>query len=328
MNREIEQLLFEFEHGLTKGKSNSYMPILKNSFIPYLEKKHGDEIESSVDRFFEILISSNDIIGGGVWYIDNTPKVTNESAIDKFLTATSEFFKTVIFSKWQKCPLSTVDNFKIYYQDILTRCNKKLKKRTSRIHLDDRSVNNLLECLYELDDIAPKSVMLKAVIPLILLYGFKIGTIAEIKRNDFDAVKRVINIQLEDNIINLELPYNVYVYVDKIYNRKVDDVYLFDTAKNQRLISDYFDDFLKKYNKRINVEAKITLDGLAKYAVINMFLVGMNPIVIEQISGMKDMNLSYCQRQAWEKNRVQLNRYVNSKIRGIDIYDNLGIGKI
>ena len=81
--------------------SNSYMPILKNSFTPYLEKKHGNEIERSVDRFFEILISSNDIIGGGVWYIDNTPKVTNESAIDKFLTATSEFFKAVIFSKWQ-----------------------------------------------------------------------------------------------------------------------------------------------------------------------------------------------------------------------------------
>ena len=104
-----------------------------------------------------------------------------------------------------------------------------------------------------------------------------------------------------DNIIDLELPYTVYVYVDKIYNRKVHDVYLFDTAVNQRLISGYFDDFLKKYNKRINVDAKITLDGLVKYAVINMFLVGMNPIVIEQISRMKDINLSYCQGQAWEK---------------------------
>lgn len=39
------------------------------------------------------------------------------------------------------------------------------------------------------DDIASKNIMLKAVIPLILLYGFKIGTIAEIKRNDFDVVR-------------------------------------------------------------------------------------------------------------------------------------------
>ena len=95
---------------------------------------------------------------------------------------------------------------------------------------------------------------------------------------------------------------------------------------NDALLVKNFDDFLKKYNKRINVEAKITLDGLAKYAFINMFQAGMNPIVIEQISGMKDINLSYCQRQAWEKSKVQLNRYVNSKIRGIDIYDNLGKG--
>lgn len=240
------------------------------------------------------------------------------------MTATSEFFKAVIFPKWQRCPLSTVNNFKIYYWDILTRIEKKLKKRTSRKHLDDESVNNLLECLYELDDISSKNIMLKAVIPLILLYGFKIGTIAQIKREDFDNDMRIIKIQLEDNIVNLELPYNVFKYVGMIYSKEIDDVYLFDTVKNQRLNSEYFDDFFKRYHKRINADEKITLDGLAKYAVINMFLVGMNPIIIEQISGMKDINLSYCQRQAWEKNRVQLNGYVNSKIRGIGIFDSLG----
>ena len=71
--------------------------------------------------------------------------------------------------------MSIVDNFKRDYQDILTRCNKKLKKRTSRIHINDENVNNLLECLYELDDIAPKNITLKAVIPLIILYGLKLG---------------------------------------------------------------------------------------------------------------------------------------------------------
>lgn len=56
-----------------------------------------------------------------------------------------------------------------------------------------------------------------------------------------------------------------------------------------------------------------------------MFIEGMNPIIIRQISGMKDINLNYCQRQAWEKNKIQLNGYVNSKIRGIDIYDDFGL---
>lgn len=64
MNKEIEQLLFEFEQGLIKGKYNSYMPILKNSFIPYLEETRGSEIENSVDRFFGSIVSPDDIIGG------------------------------------------------------------------------------------------------------------------------------------------------------------------------------------------------------------------------------------------------------------------------
>lgn len=51
MNKDLEQLLREFEQGLTKGKYDSYMPILRNSFIPYLEKERHKDIEESVDRF-------------------------------------------------------------------------------------------------------------------------------------------------------------------------------------------------------------------------------------------------------------------------------------
>lgn len=80
--------------------------------------------------------------------------------------------------------------------------------------------------------------------------------------------------------------------------------------------------------EKMNTETKITLDSLARYAVINMFLEGMNPIVIRQITGMRDINLNYCQREAWKQNKVQLNRYVNSKIRGTYIYDDLYFGKV
>ena len=121
MNKELENLLNEFQQGLTKSKYDSYMPILRNSFFPYLEEERKKNIEDSVSYFFRRVVSSDDIIGGGIYYIDNTPKVTNESAIDKYLTATSEFFKAVIFPKWPTCQLSTVDNFKGYYKDILKK---------------------------------------------------------------------------------------------------------------------------------------------------------------------------------------------------------------
>lgn len=330
MNKNLENLLDEFKQGLTKSEYDSYMPILRNSFMPYLEKMYQKELDNSVAEFFETMISSQDIVGAGINYIDNTPKVKNESAIDKYLTATSEFFKAVIFPKWQRCQLSTVDNFKGYYQKIFTGKNKTLKKHEARTHLEEDSVKKLLECLYELDDSSFKNIMLKATIPLILLYGFKIGTIADIKREDYEGDTRIIKIKLEADTVNLELPYNVYFYVDEVFQRKTDDEYLFNIAKGQKLISDYFDDFLVKYNKKMNKETKITLDGLARYAVINMFLEGMNPIVIRQITGMKDINLNYCQKEAWKtsKNKIQLNRYVNSKIRGVHIYDDLYLGKV
>ena len=330
MNKELENLLEEFQQGLTKSKYDSYMPILRNSFFPYLEKERKEKIEDSVGYFFRSVVSSDDIIGGGIYYIDNTPKVTNESAIDKYLTATSEFFKAVIFPKWPTCQLSTVDNFKGYYKDILKTKNKPLKKHETRAHLDEDSAKKLLECLFGLEDSSFKNIMLKATIPLILLYGFKIGTIADIKREDYDCSTRIIKLQLENDVVNLELPYNVYVYVNKIFEKKVNDVYLFNITEEQKLISDYFDDFLVKCNKKMNTETKITLDGLARYAVINMFLEGMNPIVIRQITGMRDINLNYCQREAWKvsKNKIQLNRYVNTKIRGIPVYDDLYVGRI
>lgn len=325
MNKEFENLLQEFQQGLTKSKYDAYMPILRNSFLPFLEQRQRNRKEESVSRFFQSRISPDDIIDGGVYYIDNTQKVTNESAIDKYLTATSEFFKAVVYPKWQNCPLSTAENFKGYYQDILKMKNKPLKKHETRAHLDEDSAKKILECLYELDGSTFKNIMLKATVPLILLYGFKIGKIAEIKRGDYDNFARIIKIQVGDDEVNLELPYNVYTYVDKIFENKINSTYLFNITKEQRLISDYFDDFLTKCNKKMNSEVKITLDGLARYAVINMFLEGMNPIVIREITGMKDINLNYCQKEAWKinKNKIQLNRYVNSKIRGIHIYDDL-----
>lgn len=52
MNKELEDLLEEFQEGLTKSKYDSYMPILRNSFVPYLQEKRKEYIEDSVSRFF------------------------------------------------------------------------------------------------------------------------------------------------------------------------------------------------------------------------------------------------------------------------------------
>ncbi len=320
MLKEFDVLIERFSSGLTTGKYNNYVKVLQNSLIPHLEHyciKEG----IAAEELFKKMISASHIIDAGVEYIQR-PKVTGEAAVDKYLTAANEFFKAVIFPEWPSCPLSVVGNFQEYRDNILNRSSKSLKSYEPRQHLDDEGYENLVKYLKNLGDDSLRNKMAKAVIPLILLYGFKLGTIAEMKRDCFDEQRRTIEIQVEKENIRLELPYQIYINVQKIYDEKIDKDLLFAMAENQRPISDHFDTIIKNFNKIQETGKKITLDGLAKYAVINMFYIGMDPIVIRQVTGMKDVILKYCQQEAWKKRKESLKNYVNSQFRCIKVYDN------
>ena len=320
MLKEFDVLIERFSSGLTTGKYNNYVKVLQNSLIPHLEHyciKEG----IAAEELFKKMTSASHIIDAGVEYIQR-PKVTGEAAVDKYLTAANEFFKAVIFPEWPSCPLSVVGNFQEYRDNILNRSSKSLKSYEPRQHLDDEGYENLVKYLKNLGDDSLRNKMAKAVIPLILLYGFKLGTIAEMKRDCFDEQRRTIEIQVEKENIRLELPYQIYINVQKIYDEKIDKDLLFAMAENQRPISDHFDTIIKNFNKIQGTGKKITLDGLAKYAVINMFYIGMDPIVIRQVTGMKDVILKYCQQEAWKKRKESLKNYVNSQFRCIKVYDN------
>lgn len=320
MLKEFDVLIERFSSGLTTGKYNNYVKVLQNSLIPHLEHyciKEG----IAAEELFKKMISASHIIDAGVEYIQR-PKVTGEAAVDKYLTAANEFFKAVIFPEWPSCPLSVVGNFQEYRDNILNRSSKSLKSYEPRQHLDDEGYENLVKYLKNLGDDSLRNRMAKAVIPLILLYGFKLGTIAEMRRGCFDEQRRTIEIQVEKEKIRLELPYQIYANVQKIYDEKIDKDLLFAMAENQRPISDHFDTIIKNFNKMQGTGKKITLDGLAKYAVINMFYIGMDPIVIRQVTGMKDVILKYCQQEAWKKRKASLKNYVNSQFRCISVYDN------
>lgn len=320
MLKEFEVLIERFSNGLTTGRYNNYVKVLQNSLIPHLERYCTTE-GVTVEELFKKMISASHIIDAGIEYIQR-PKVTGEAAVDKYLTAANEFFKAVIFPEWPSCPLSVVGNFQEYRDNILNKSSKSLKSYEPRQHLDEDGYKNLIKYLDGLSDDSLRNRMAKAVIPLILLYGFKLGTIAEMKRDCFDEHRRTIEIQVENEKIRLELPYQIYKNVQKIYDEKIDKTLLFAMAEKQRPISDHFDTIIKNFNKIQETGKKITLDGLAKYAVINMFSIGMDPIVIRQVTGMKDVVLKYCQQEAWKRRRKNLTNYVNSQFRSITAYDN------
>lgn len=319
MLKEFEVLIERFSNGLTTGRYNNYVKVLQNSLIPHLERYCTTE-GVTVEELFKKMISASHIIDAGIEYIQR-PKVTGEAAVDKYLTAANEFFKAVIFPEWPSCPLSVVGNFQEYRDNILNKSSKSLKSYEPRQHLDDNGYKNLIKYLEGLGDDSLRNRMAKAVIPLILLYGFKLGTIAEMKRECFNEQRRTIEIRVENEKIRLELPYRIYINVQRIYDEKIDKTLLFAMAENQRPISDHFDTIIKNFNKMQENGKKITLDGLAKYAVINMFSIGMDPIVIRQVTGMKDVVLKYCQQEAWKRRKTVLKSYVNSQFRSIDAYN-------
>lgn len=139
-------LLGKFSSNLSTGRYNNYLKVLQNSLIPHLEHyciKEG----ITVEELFKKMISAYHIINAGIEYIER-PKVTGEAAVDKYLTATNEFFKAVIFPEWPSCPLSAVGNFQEYRDNILNKSNKSLNhmnRESTWMMMDIRICSSILK---------------------------------------------------------------------------------------------------------------------------------------------------------------------------------------
>lgn len=270
------------------------------------------------------VLTCEQIIDAGVFYVDNTKKVTNIAAVQKYLSAVGELCRRIIFKKYPNSILKSIVDFQQLCDEMADRATKELQGKTVHAHLSDVDYEKLNQYLNNLDDSQYKQQIIIAVFRMTLLYGFKIGIIAAIKRNDFDELRNILKIHSEDrkDSFSIELPFLLSKQIEKI--KKCDQFeseYLFLSENGQTLSSDYFDNALRNISKEIHAAKKITTTGLSKFAVVNMFLEGMNPITISQITGMKDVQLKYCQRVAYEKTKGDTNRYINSKLRNIPTYD-------
>lgn len=323
LQEEIEQLIHEFEFILNPNLKKNYLPILRNAFVPYLicefEKQN---INSSY--LFDRVLTCEHIINAGVFYVDNTKKVTDIAAVKKYLTAVGEFCRKIIYKKYPTSILKSIEDFQSLCDEIVNRARKDLRAKSSHSHLSNDDYSKLSNYLRLLEDSQYKQQVIIAVFRLILLYGFKIGIIAAIKKSEYDEQKNTLKISMvnQDESFIIELPYLLSRQIEKINkNNAFKSEYLFLSENGQVLTSDYFDYFLNNISKEIKSSKKITTTSLSKYAVINMFLEGINPITISQISGMKDVNLKYCQQVAYDRTRNNTNRYINARIRNINTYD-------
>lgn len=328
MEEKCYALVNEFENLLSKSQRDNYLPIIRNTFIPYILKKHKNI--KDITKLFLNEITPDDIINAGIAYVDNTERVTGENAVNKFLSSVSEFYNRVIFVKY---PTSLFVRFKDDFQqfriEIIESSNKELKKSEAYEHLSKGDYDTLIEYLNNYEKSSYKELTNNVMYKLILLYGFKIGIITDLNKEDYSCDRNTLRIftDMKEPIL-LELPYTLSKEITLIVDRSpCISEKLFLTEDGNLINSTYADDELKKIyiamKKKLHTTKKFTTTSLSKYAVIEMFIKGINPYIIGQISGMKDVNLKYCQTIANGKlyENYNSNRYINSKMRAIATYD-------
>ena len=325
----LEKIVTDFSMQI-KDKFADYVALYA-SFIEYIREEYS-EYGYPVEEFLNHDFSRKDIIKSCIRYIENSTKVNSVAAIDKYLNAMTKLYEECIkkqgYNNRNLFAILPFGSLKSEVKEKLKDIELKEKQPIKPISVDD--AENLICSLRELNKrdniIAQRN---RIIIKLILLYGFKLERLKYMIVKDVNINQHTLNIENDTYggiSIKIELPYNLVLELESYINELEKET---DYSANQYL-------FLSRNKKVIdssimdNEKFKgITLTGVAKYAIINMIKEGINKVNIKLITGMQDNIVDDCERcfleqQFHEKaNTVILNREINKKIRGIEMYDKI-----
>ena len=323
----LSQYVQEFLDSVTSQTKDIYKSILQNTLIPYIIKTHSEV--DTIDNLFGNEFTRIDIINAGVEYVDTTRKVRGVKAVERYLSAIGEFYRSQIEKRYPINPLQKIsNNFQSLKDEIIYKSSKELHDEKSYHEITDDEYIFIVSYLQNDLKKSYKNNLISIMIKLILLYGFKIGTISLLRFDNYSCEERVIILTAnESNKMRLEIPYGIAKQLnDYIINNKHEGGLLFHKEKVETPIeSGYFAQVFDALDDAIEDPNHIhfTLSGLSKYAVIRMFLKGMNPITIGSITGMQLVDLLYCQKRAEEiLSQNELNSmHINSIMRSVAAYE-------
>lgn len=344
-NNELQKdltkiIVDDFGSKLTKPEFNQYVTKLRDYFIKYIieEKKYTGKVSD----LFRFDLGKIDIINSVIYYIVDNDNVKSKSAIDDFLTALNTLFEEVINDKYFNQNLNNLQPFSQLSSKIEQKIEKdkikNLKKKETFPAILDEEYKLIVEYLNNMALKSLKAYEVKIIIKLLLLYGFSFDRIIELKTKDYCSEKGTLSIMYgnsnRSNLI-LELPYELNKLI-KLYlevrNKKYPNAEnLFVTTEGTTITHGFLtytlDNIKKEYDlqksKSHDNKNTFTNTGLAKYAVIQMILEGMNQSIILDLTGFKEEQFSYCQDYVNELKNLNRNRYVNHIIRGISTYDDI-----
>lgn len=325
----------DFGGSLSQFEYNQYVTKLRDYLLPYLEenKSHCRNLE----ELFRYEFTRIDIINSTIYYIENNQNVTCKSAIDDFLIALNRLFEETINQQYFNQNLVNIHPFNSLNKDIENEIEKKglkhLNDRESYPPITDKEYDLLIEYLKNIKCNNLPTYQYKIIVSLLLLYGFSVDRIININYKDYFKERGVLRIFYKDNkYIDLELPYKLKILMNEFLNiRKAmvnDTEFMFITKNGTKISHSYLHDFFVKFKRIQNImenksKKSFTNTGLAKYAVTKMIVEGMNQSIILDLTGFKEEHYADCQSRVNESKDLNLNRYVNRMIRGINTFDDI-----
>lgn len=339
MEKILCSTLDDYSKHLTRHQKNQYVTKIRNYFVPYLVENY-DGIE--IKELFESEFTKRDIIDATIYYITKNKNIKSISAIDDFLIALNSFFQRKILRDYVNQNIAILVPFNKLSNDVNSYLSDKgiiLKAKESNPAINFDEYNFIVDYLKKSSKKRLMSYQRPIILELFMLYGFSYDKLACFKRESYDMERNSLKIQFNNdnrNIVSLELPYKLKEQFHELFafrnsKKNLNSVYLFINENNKMITHDVASIELTKirkaYEKEMDIEYSLyqnnpfTATGLQKFAITKMLLAGMNETIISSFTNQQEDILKECQIRVNEQFQMDINRYINHMIRGIDTYD-------
>ncbi|MEK3879188.1 hypothetical protein [Paenibacillus sp. FSL M7-0420] len=207
-----------------------------------------------------------------------------------------------------------------------------LEKKDSKTELTQEEVEVLIsECDQQIKELLEGDSILKypsqyndfvscIIIKLLLFTGAKYQVIINLRLSDLNLKQQILRI----NGYYIRLPINLftqlqeYVAIKKQMQSDCDnkDNFLFTRFDGEKLKgTSFISDTLVQFTGRGDTT------GIIKFAIIEMIKRGINQSLIQDFTGNGSKIYDYCQSKVNESKNLSVNRYLDSKLRSLEIYD-------
>lgn len=332
-----------FDARLTNATSNQYIPIIREYFIPFIDKsKKYKNTPEDIIRLLKNDITRQDLIDGAKFYVMENRNVISQKGVNNFLISISKFVEFLSNEGIENIALTRILPFKNLAQSIIDELEsegKHLEPPEEDPPINDQEFIFIVEYLKTVDLTKYNSAEYCVMTKLLLFLGLKYSRLAALKLTDFNTDTNTLDVIYDEknnrhytvhlpNMLSKQLKQYIKLRSEKNFNSAL----LFVNRNGNETTNSFLSEFLNKIrtgyiessqvdNEYLNDKNHFTPTGLMKYAIIQMIRRGINQSVIIDFTGNQENIYRDCQNEVNEEKIESRNRYLDSKLRGIDSFD-------